>query len=213
MHSVSGGGELLICDPTRYPSRHPTARRNDGLERAPISGDELRVNVQQEFWRLLKDEWLPAYCNDPDRQYDVAGFRPDAKQATDIDARDFMRAIGKMPGFPGILIVISCGVARKISTPEGTQAVDRLKMLLLVADMAFKPPDFDFPPELTNLPDAVECKVWIECASLVDRRHAYLCQEPAADQKEQTHPDENCAGPEPADEILDAREFHLTRAR
>jgi hypothetical protein len=58
-----------------------------------MSGDELCVNVQQEFWRRLKEEWLPAYCNDPARRYDIAGFRPDAKQVTDIDARDFLRAL------------------------------------------------------------------------------------------------------------------------
>lgn len=60
----------------------------------PIWGyDELRVNVQREFWRRLQTEWLPAYCNDPARRYDISGFRADAKQVTDIDARDFLRAL------------------------------------------------------------------------------------------------------------------------
>jgi hypothetical protein len=88
-------GALRVTDfrPTRYPSWQPGTPRNTGLDRPAMSGDGLYVNVQQEFWRRLKQEWLPAYCNDPDRQYDVAGFRADAKQVTDIDARDFMRAI------------------------------------------------------------------------------------------------------------------------
>lgn len=51
------------------------------------------MNVQQEFWRRLKQEWLPAYCNDPARNYDVAGFRTEAKQISYVDARDFMRAL------------------------------------------------------------------------------------------------------------------------
>lgn len=51
------------------------------------------MSIQQEFWRRLKEDWLPAYCNDPARNYDVAGFRPDTKQVSDIDARDFMRAL------------------------------------------------------------------------------------------------------------------------
>lgn len=58
-----------------------------------MSGDGLYVNVQREFWHRLKREWLPAYCNDPARRYDMAGFRADAKQVTDIDARDFLRAL------------------------------------------------------------------------------------------------------------------------
>ena len=51
------------------------------------------MNVQQEFWHRLKTDWLPAYCNDPARRYDIAGFRADAKKVADIDARDFMRAL------------------------------------------------------------------------------------------------------------------------
>ena len=48
------------------------------------------MNAQHEFWRRLNEEWLPAYCNDPARKYDPAGFRVDAKKVTDIDARDFL---------------------------------------------------------------------------------------------------------------------------
>jgi hypothetical protein len=51
------------------------------------------MSVQREFWRRLKEEWLPAYCNDPARRYDIAGFRADAKQLTDIDAREALAKI------------------------------------------------------------------------------------------------------------------------
>lgn len=51
------------------------------------------MDVQQEFWRRLRSEWLPAYCNDPGRCYALDGFRADAKQVTNIDARDFLRAL------------------------------------------------------------------------------------------------------------------------
>jgi hypothetical protein len=51
------------------------------------------VDVQQEFWHRLRAEWLPAYCNDSGRCYAAEGFRADAKQVTDADARDFLRAL------------------------------------------------------------------------------------------------------------------------
>jgi len=51
------------------------------------------VNVQQEFWRRLKEEWLPAYCNDPKRHYTIEGFKTDPKKVADVDARDFLRAL------------------------------------------------------------------------------------------------------------------------
>jgi hypothetical protein len=65
----------------------------EGLDRVSAAGKSLAVNVQEEFWHRLKQEWLPAYCNDPARNYDIAGFRTDAKRVTDVDARDFMRAL------------------------------------------------------------------------------------------------------------------------
>lgn len=51
------------------------------------------MGVQQEFWHRLTEDWLPAYCHDPARRYDPAGFRTVAKQVTNIDARDFLRAV------------------------------------------------------------------------------------------------------------------------
>lgn len=51
------------------------------------------MDVQQKFWRRLKEKWLPAYCNDPKRKYSTEGFSAGTKAVTDHDARDFMRAI------------------------------------------------------------------------------------------------------------------------
>ena len=51
------------------------------------------MDVQQEFWRRLENEWLPAYCNDPARCYAIEGFKADAKKVVDVDARDFLRAL------------------------------------------------------------------------------------------------------------------------
>jgi hypothetical protein len=51
------------------------------------------MDAQQEFWRRLGEEWLPAYCNDPKRQYATEGFRAGSKTVSEQDARDFLRAI------------------------------------------------------------------------------------------------------------------------
>ena len=51
------------------------------------------MSVQQEFWRRLKEEWLPAYCNDPKRRYAIEGFTAGSKTVSEQDARDFLRAI------------------------------------------------------------------------------------------------------------------------
>lgn len=48
---------------------------------------------KREFMRRLKEEWLPAYCNDPKRQYPIEGFRIGKDNLTDKDAEDFMRAL------------------------------------------------------------------------------------------------------------------------
>jgi predicted Zn-dependent peptidase len=53
------------------------------------------MEIQQEFWRRLKDQWPVEFCNDPARNYDIAGFRADAKKVTDADARDFLRAFNR----------------------------------------------------------------------------------------------------------------------
>jgi hypothetical protein len=41
--------------------------------------------------RILND-LLPAFCNDPARRYDVAGFRPDFSKVHEQDAQNFLRA-------------------------------------------------------------------------------------------------------------------------
>ncbi len=50
--------------------------------------------MQQEFRRRL-EEWLLAYCNDPKRRYAPEGFSIGSKTVTDLDARDFLRAIDR----------------------------------------------------------------------------------------------------------------------
>ena len=49
------------------------------------------MNVQEDFWRRIYEEWLPAFCHA--RDYDPAGFRPEAKKLHESDLRDFLRAI------------------------------------------------------------------------------------------------------------------------
>lgn len=51
------------------------------------------MDAQQEFWRRLREEWLPAYCNDPKRRYATEGFNASSKKVSEHDARDFLRAI------------------------------------------------------------------------------------------------------------------------
>ncbi len=58
-------------------------------------GTLIRVHSEfkREFMRRLNEEWLPAYCNDPKRQYPIEGFGSGKDSLTDKDAEDFMRAI------------------------------------------------------------------------------------------------------------------------
>jgi hypothetical protein len=49
------------------------------------------VNVQQDFWNRVNEEWLPAFCRA--HHYDPPGFRPEAKELHDADIRDFLRAV------------------------------------------------------------------------------------------------------------------------
>jgi hypothetical protein len=51
------------------------------------------MDARQEFWRRLREEWLPAYCNDPKRRYAIEGFDAGSKTVSEQDARDFLRAI------------------------------------------------------------------------------------------------------------------------
>lgn len=46
-----------------------------------------------EFSRRIAEEWLPAYCLDSKRKYDVRGYRPSSNTVRAVDARDFLRAI------------------------------------------------------------------------------------------------------------------------
>lgn len=43
--------------------------------------------------KRIEEEWLPAFCNDPKRRIDPAGFRASSIQVNSIDARDCMFAI------------------------------------------------------------------------------------------------------------------------
>ena len=51
------------------------------------------MNAQHEFWRRLNEEWLPAFCNDPNRCYSTEAFNVGSKIVTELDARDFLRAM------------------------------------------------------------------------------------------------------------------------
>ncbi|CAG0954728.1 hypothetical protein GEOBC_00394 [Geobacteraceae bacterium] len=51
------------------------------------------VDITVEFSRRLLEEWLPTYCNDPQRKYSVEGYKPSSNKVTVQDARDFMRAL------------------------------------------------------------------------------------------------------------------------
>ena len=66
--------------------------------------------AQQEFWSRLHAEWLPAYCNDPKRRYSVEGFSRGSVDVSDIDARDFLRAIDHH--------VVSAGAGGRIRMPQ-----------------------------------------------------------------------------------------------
>ena len=49
--------------------------------------------IMEAFWRRIFEEWLPTYCNDPERRYSTEGFKPDAKLVSVQDAHDFIRAL------------------------------------------------------------------------------------------------------------------------
>lgn len=46
-----------------------------------------------EFRSAVLERWLPAYCHDPKRQYEIAGFRESSMRVTSVDAKDCLRAI------------------------------------------------------------------------------------------------------------------------
>ena len=48
---------------------------------------------KREFFCRLQDEWLPAYCNDPKRNYSIKGFCIGDDALTQQDAHDFLRAL------------------------------------------------------------------------------------------------------------------------
>ncbi len=45
-----------------------------------LSTTSIPLDAQQEFWRRLKEDWLPTYCYDPARRYDPTGFQSDTKK-------------------------------------------------------------------------------------------------------------------------------------
>lgn len=47
------------------------------------------------FSRRVREEWLPAYCSDPKRNYDPSGFRVESIKVSEVDARDCMLAIDR----------------------------------------------------------------------------------------------------------------------
>jgi hypothetical protein len=55
--------------------------------------NQISTPFKSEFMRRMNEEWLPAYCNDPKRQYPIEGFRMGKDGLTDKDAEDFLRAL------------------------------------------------------------------------------------------------------------------------
>lgn len=58
-----------------------------------LPDDQTDAEVLAKFSRILREEWLPTFCNDPKRGYGVEGFKPESAGVSVNDARDFMRAI------------------------------------------------------------------------------------------------------------------------
>lgn len=56
--------------------------------------------IQKEFARRLWEEWLPAFCDDPKRNYAHNGFRAETTMLTDADADNFMKALDHGVAFP-----------------------------------------------------------------------------------------------------------------
>lgn len=54
---------------------------------------EDSAGIMAEFSRRILEEWLPTYCNDPQRKYSVEGYKPNSNKVTEQDARNFMRAL------------------------------------------------------------------------------------------------------------------------
>jgi hypothetical protein len=46
-----------------------------------------------EFSRRVIEEWLPAFCNDPKRNFGIGGFKSSSIRITELDAINCMRAI------------------------------------------------------------------------------------------------------------------------
>ena len=67
------------------------AKYKEWLKTAPAK--ERDADVLRTFADRLRDEWLPAYCSDPKRGYDPAGFKATSNKVSPEDAADFMWAI------------------------------------------------------------------------------------------------------------------------
>ena len=53
------------------------------------------------FALRLATEWLPAYCNDPGRQYSTAGYKAESNKVSTEDAKGFLRALDSGIVVPG----------------------------------------------------------------------------------------------------------------
>ncbi len=67
------------------------AKYKEWLKTAPLK--ERDADVLRTFADRVRDEWLPAYCSDPKRDYDPAGFKATSNKVSAEDAADFMWAI------------------------------------------------------------------------------------------------------------------------
>jgi len=45
------------------------------------------------FAARLRNEWLPSYCSDAKRRYEIAGYKESSNKVTSVDAQDFMWAL------------------------------------------------------------------------------------------------------------------------
>ena len=73
---------------TAFGTMQRKHRRRESWEIPMNEHDALRI-----FEDRLRSEWLVAYCHDPSRGYDVAGYRDDSNKVTLVDAKDFLWAM------------------------------------------------------------------------------------------------------------------------
>ena len=113
-------------------------------------------NALDVFKLRVTEEWLPAYCSDPRKQYSPDGFKIDSIKLDASDARDCMRAIdaGVVRDVGSGRYLASQGKATEPLFWEGSRdAVPRpitlwLEPAITFAALARLHFDYNWPPEL-----------------------------------------------------------------